>query len=57
VSWSQWFVGFAPLGIPLLLLVPLLGCFISRPEIKESPEIVEWGRGELAAMGPVSRQM
>ena len=23
VGWSQWFIGFAPLGIPLLLLVPL----------------------------------
>src|SRR5215470_10806025 len=55
VSWSQWFVGFAPLGIPLLLLVPLLGYFICRPEIKESPEIVEWSKGELAAMGPPSR--
>src|SRR6201988_4983577 len=56
VSWSQWFVGLAPLGIPLLLLVPLLGYFICRPEIKESPEIVEWSKGERAAMGPVSRQ-
>src|SRR6476620_6091270 len=55
VSWSQWFVGFAPLGIPLLVLVPLLSYFICKPEIKESPEIVEWSRGELAAMGPVSR--
>lgn len=55
VSWSQWFVGFAPLGIPLLLLVPLLSYFICRPEIKESPEIVKWSKGELEAMGPVSR--
>ncbi len=55
VSWSQWFVGFAPLGIPLLLLVPLLGYFFCKPEIKEGPEIVEWSKGELAAMGPVSR--
>ncbi len=55
VSWSQWFVGFAPLGIPLLILVPLLGYFICKPEIKESPEIVEWSKGELAAMGPISR--
>src|SRR3954471_4394099 len=55
VSWSQWLVGFAPLGIPLLLLVPLLSYFICKPEIKESAEIVEWSKGELAAMGPVSR--
>ena len=55
VGWSQWFIGFAPLGIPLLMLVPLLSYFVCRPEVKESPEIVEWSAGELAAMGPVSR--
>jgi L-tartrate/succinate antiporter len=55
VSWSQWFLGFAPLGIPLLLLVPLLSYLVCRPEVKESPEIVEWSAKELAAMGPLSR--
>src|ERR1043166_8659147 len=38
VSWSQWFVGFAPLGILLLILVSLLSYVICRPEGKESPE-------------------
>src|SRR5436305_1136986 len=28
IGWSQWFTGFAPLGIPLLLLVPLLSYVI-----------------------------
>jgi anion transporter len=55
VSWSQWFLGFAPFGIPLLLLVPLLSYLVCRPEVKESPEIVEWSAKELAAMGPLSR--
>ncbi|WP_342711084.1 DASS family sodium-coupled anion symporter [Bradyrhizobium sp. B124] len=55
VGWSQWFIGFAPLGILLLLLVPLLSYVICRPEIKESPEIVIWSEGELAKMGPPSR--
>lgn len=55
VGWSQWFVGFAPLGIPLLLLVPLLSYLVCRPEVKQSPEIVTWSSGELAAMGPPSR--
>ena len=40
VGWSQWFIGFAPLGILLLLLVPLLSYLVCRPEVKESPEIV-----------------
>jgi citrate:succinate antiporter/L-tartrate/succinate antiporter len=55
VSWSQWFAGFAPLGIPLLLLVPLLSYVICRPQVKQSPEIVTWSSSELAAMGPPTR--
>src|SRR5437762_452952 len=55
VSWSQWFIGFAPLGIPLLLLVPLLSYFICRPEVKESPATTTWAANELEAMGPLSR--
>src|SRR4249920_1769950 len=55
IGWSQWFIGFAPLGIPLLLAVPLLSYLVCRPEVKESPEIVEWSAGELKTMGPMSR--
>src|SRR5207302_10274032 len=55
VGWSQWFIGFAPLGILLLILVPLLSYLACRPEVKESPEIVEWSAGELKTMGPMSR--
>src|SRR5437764_9990044 len=55
VSWSQWFIGFAPLGVLLILLVPLVSYFICRPEVKESPEIVIWATTELKAMGPLSR--
>lgn len=55
IGWSQWFIGFAPLGVPLILLVPLVAYFICRPEVKESPEIVVWSSDELKAMGPLSR--
>ncbi|MGB8398448.1 DASS family sodium-coupled anion symporter [Bradyrhizobium sp.] len=55
INWSQWFFGFAPLGILLLALVPLLSYVICRPQVKESPEIVAWSSNELAAMGPLSR--
>src|SRR3978361_684580 len=56
VGWSQWFFGFAPLGIPLLVLVPLLSYAICKPQVKQSPEIVTWSSAELATMGPPSRQ-
>ena len=55
LSWSQWFVGFAPLGVLLILLVPWVSYLICRPEVKESPEIVTWAAAELKAMGPLSR--
>jgi citrate:succinate antiporter/L-tartrate/succinate antiporter len=55
IGWAQWFTGFAPLGIPLLLLVPLLSYLVCRPEVKQSPEIVLWSSNELQVMGPLSR--
>ena len=55
VGWSQWFVGFAPLGILLIILVPLISYYVCRPEVKKSPEIAEWAARELRAMGRFSR--
>ena len=56
VGWSQWFIGFAPLGILLLLLVPLLSYLVCRPEVKESPEIVEWSAGRTQGDGAAVAQ-
>src|SRR5262245_55334304 len=55
IGWAQWFIGFAPLGILLILLVPLLSYFVCRPEVKESPEIAVWASNEIRALGPMSR--
>ena len=55
VSWSQWFVGVAPFGVLMILLVPALAYWVCRPQIKESPEIPKWAAGELKTMGPMSR--
>ena len=55
VSWSEWLIGFAPLGILLALFVPLLCYVVCRPQIKRSPEIVDWAAGELRKMGPMTR--
>jgi citrate:succinate antiporter/L-tartrate/succinate antiporter len=55
VGWLQWFIGFAPLGVLLILLVPLLSYLVCRPEVKESPEIAAWAANELKALGPMSR--
>jgi citrate:succinate antiporter/L-tartrate/succinate antiporter len=55
LTWSQWFTGFVPLGVLLILVVPWVSYVICRPEVKESPEIVAWAASELKAMGPMSR--
>ncbi len=55
VNWLQYAMGFLPVGIVLLILVPLLVYVIYPPEIKNSKEIPQWAAGELAKMGNISR--
>ena len=55
VNWLQWFLGFAPVGIVLILLVPLLTYVLYPPEIKMSREIPVWAGAQLEKMGPISR--
>lgn len=54
VAWGQWLLGFLPLGVLLIVLVPLLAYWVCRPEIKSSPDITTWAAGELKAIGPMS---
>jgi len=56
VSWLDWFVGFAPVGISLLLVTPWLIYTIYPPDIRLAPEAPRWAREQLAAMGPMSTQ-
>jgi citrate:succinate antiporter/L-tartrate/succinate antiporter len=55
VNWFQWFLGFMPVGILLILLVPLLTYLLYPPEIKVSHEIPVWADKELGKMGKVTR--
>ncbi len=55
INWLQWFMGFLPVGIVLLLLVPVVTYFVYPPEIKTSKEIPVWAGKELDKMGQVSR--
>ncbi|MCX7840588.1 MAG: anion permease [Anaerolineae bacterium] len=56
VSWTQWFLGFLPIGVVLLILTPLLVYWLYPPEIKTSKEIPVWASQELAKMGKVTKQ-
>lgn len=54
VSWTDWFVGFLPVGALLLVTLPWVVYKVYPPEVKTSTEVPAWARGELAAMGPVT---
>lgn len=56
LGWMQWFVAFLPVGLVLLLTTPLLVYLLYPPELKESPQVPQWARQELAAMGGLSRR-
>jgi len=56
VSWVDWFVGFAPVGITLLLLTPLLIYKVYPPEIRTAPEAPRWATEQLRLMGAMTRQ-
>lgn len=53
-GWIEWFFYFLPVGIMLVLLVPLITYIIYPPELKGSPEVAEWAGKELKKMGGIS---
>lgn len=56
LTWTQWFVAFAPIGIALLLLIPLVTYWLYPPEVKEGEEVPKWAAAELAKMGGLTRR-
>ncbi|HLG59064.1 MAG TPA: DASS family sodium-coupled anion symporter [Vicinamibacterales bacterium] len=56
VSWTDWFVGFAPVGITLLVLTPLLLYKIYPPGIRRAPEAPRWAAEQLRLMGAMTRK-
>ena len=56
ISWTQWFTAFAPIGIVLLILIPLLTYWIYPPEVKAGDEVPKWAGEELAKMGGLTQR-
>lgn len=54
ITWMSWFLAFAPAGIPLLIVLPLLIYVIYPPTLKRSAEASTWARQELDKMGALS---
>lgn len=56
ITWLQWFTGFVPVGVILLVALPWLVYKLYPPEIKGSDEVPQWARQELAKVGPLTRK-
>jgi L-tartrate/succinate antiporter len=55
VTWTDWFLGFLPVGLVLFGSVPLLVYVIYPPTVKSSEEVPRWAGRELAALGRIKR--
>lgn len=54
LSWGTWALYMLLPGLLCLLLMPLVIYLLSPPEIKATPNAVEYARSEMARMGPLS---
>lgn len=54
ISWPEWLIGILPVGVLLIVPLPLLIYVIYPPEIRSSPEVPDWAARELARMGSPS---
>ncbi len=53
ITWTQWFLGFLPIGCVLFFLVPWLAYVLYPPELRRSVEVPAWAAGELRTLGKV----
>jgi L-tartrate/succinate antiporter len=51
VSWSEWLLGILPVGVLLIVTLPLLVYLIYPPGVRSSREAPAWAAAELRAMG------
>src|SRR6476659_51271 len=56
ITWLDWFMYFAPVGILLLAVLPLLVYWIYPPRVKEGTEVQAWVAKELEKMGSLTRR-
>jgi len=56
ISWFDWFLGFLPVGVILLLAVPWLAFRLYPPEVTQGEHVVAWAQAELGRMGGLTRR-
>lgn len=55
ISWGTWFLAFLPLGVILILGMPLLAYWLYPPEVKFNDEVPRWAQQELIKLGKLTR--
>lgn len=55
IGWGEWFMATAPVGILLLLLVPLLCYWWCPPEVKSGSAVSDWAAEEIKKLGGLTR--
>ncbi|HET6459411.1 MAG TPA: anion permease [Syntrophales bacterium] len=56
ISWTEWFIGFLPVGVILFSVLPYLIYKIYPPEIKSSADVQSWASQELGKIGKFTRK-
>jgi L-tartrate/succinate antiporter len=56
ISMGTWALGFAPVGVLLIGILPWLVYVLYPPEVKGGNEVPRWADGELRALGSLSRR-
>lgn len=54
VTWGEWLQAFLPVGVVLLVLVPLLTWVLAPPAVKSGDDVPNWAGQELKKMGKLS---
>ncbi|WP_431262407.1 DASS family sodium-coupled anion symporter [Roseateles chitinivorans] len=54
LTWTTWALCMLLPGLVALLTMPLVVFLLAPPELKATPNAVEYARGELTRMGPLS---
>jgi len=54
LSWTTWALCMLLPGLACLLLMPLVIYLLSPPQLKVTPDAVQYARGELDRMGPLA---
>ena len=56
ITWTDWFIAFAPAGILMLIAIPLVTYYLYPPKVKTGEEVPAWATQELAKMGGVTKR-